>query len=220
MKYIKLYESFNDYQIFKIKDLTDARLYHQRDHWTETPYWKVSKFSKYSQVVNQLDNSGLDYQFVEEDTYKEGVAIHFTKPKRFDEFTANMHPYTPADLYYTIRIAEYNDEWFLFQWFGQSYATQEHILNHYKKYPHSGPGGRMHTFIDKSGVERLSYQPPIYRGYRQHDGDSFGSKTRESNFYLCDQWDSLSILLNDFIRFLKDPNSSRFETNYPKVEVT
>lgn len=218
MKYIKLYETFSDYKIIKLNDLKDHRIYNTVDpcppDYISRSHFRRSKFTKLDNLIELLGRSGLTYEFVEKEKYKEGVVVHFTTPKRFDKFAASMHEYSPADLYYTIRLSEYDDEWFLFQWFGTCYATKEHVENYYKKYPHFGPGGSRHTYIDNNGDERLCYQPPIYAGYKDHVviGDNFGSLDR-SNFYLCDQWHSLVHLLNDFIDFLKKPNVARFEAN-------
>lgn len=223
MKYIKLFfESFSDniddcdsYKgIWKIVDLKISKIWKEREHWSGKDVWRdvsINKRLRY-QIINTLTDSNLKFEIVEKDKSIKHIAIHFTTPKRFDRFTANTHEYSPADLYYTIRIYEYEDDWILFQWFGQSYATQEHMENYYKKYPHFGPGGRNHTFIDGNGQERLSYQPPLYNGYQPYIGDSFCD--RPSYFYLCDQMESILLLLNEFISFMKDPKKSLFETDY------
>lgn len=216
MRYIKLYESFEEFEILKLRSLKDRRVYDNEDEYYMDTRSKESDFTKEDELVNLLNKSGLEYEFVEKN-YK-GKVIHFKTPKRFDKFSANTHVYSPADLYYTVRVAEYSDEWFIFQWFGQCYATQEHMLNYYREHPHFAPGGRMHTFTNKDGVESLCYQPPLYNGYYTWSfGDSFANIGHDQigQFYLCDQWHSLSVLLNDFINFLNQPNVARFVTDYP-----
>ena len=83
------------------------------------------------------------------------------------------------------------------------------MSNFYKKYPHFGPGGIAHNFINSQG-----YQPSMYRGFNaQKAADSFSSI--DGKGYLCDQFDSLEALLVKFRDFLLDEGALRFQTNYP-----
>ncbi len=150
---------------------------------------------------------------------KEGE-YYFKDPKHFDKMKFNMHEYEPADVYYYIRLTQIEDkveetESFIFQWVGRLFANEQHLQNYYKKYPHFGPGGDRHTFKDSQGVERLSYQPPMYKDENSifgHSGDAIGE------FYYCTDREALFNLLEQFNDFVKDNSQSHFETDYPKYK--
>jgi hypothetical protein len=209
MKYIKLFESyFLDPIIYKIGGMGLRILGFKR---TPRGYdWNYQPISeKYKRDISNIFN-GIDFEFVESESESESIVLHFTKPKRIPKCTVNIHTYDPADVYYTIRISLYNDEWWTMRWFGVVYATQEHIENYYKKWPHL----KSRTF-NRDNVEMPSYSPPMYGGYGGSRGDSFSSSDRKD--YLCDQFDSLEFLLNQFKDFLQE-EKLRFDTNYPDFE--
>ena len=208
IKTFKLFESIISAGIWKVRTLKDVyQLGYDSD---STHRFKHIKFSRKNIIDKVLSNSNTPYEYVEE-SY-EGLVIHFTQPKEYDSLGVNFHIYSPAETYYTIRISEHDDDWFLFQWFGQLYATEQHIINHYNKYPNS-----LRTYIGEDGIERPAYSPPIYKGYMLHTGDSFGS-SENINFYLCDGIDSLTKLIIDFIEFIDTDRLIRFETKYPRYE--
>jgi len=209
IKTFKLFESITSPGIWKIKTLKDV---YQLGYDSDSHRFKHINFSKKNIIDKVLSNSNTPYEYVEE-SY-EGLVIHFTQPKEYDSLGVNFHIYSPAETYYTIRISEHDDDWFLLQWFGQLFATEQHIINHYNKYPNA-----KRTYIDQNDIERPAYAPPIYKDYKssQYSGDSFGS-SEKINFYLCDGIDSLTKLINDFINFL-DTDEVRFETKYPLYEI-
>ena len=214
MKYILEYNNYNNFDIWKIKSYDINLLGYNRDE--NGINWGYVEFSNMDIINRMLEN--FNYEVVEVDRVGDiGLTIHFTDPKRFEGFQASMHNYDPSDCYYTIRIYQYNDHWYVFQWFGQQYATQEHLERYYKKYPHFGPGGTSYTFMTRAGVESLCYLPPLYKGYSQFSGAAFGSADN-INSYLCDQRDSLEHILGEFLDFLNDPSKPVFETSYPIYE--
>jgi hypothetical protein len=212
IKSFKLFESsiFDD----AIWRLTDSDW---SAHGGSDPEWALKKGIKFEDVPIEKDFTkyikGHDFVQIEKDNYPQYQSIHFTKPKRVPVLYQVSGNLTPADVYYTIRIYQHPDEWFLFQWFGEGYATQEHMENYYKKYPHSGPGGKNHTYFSKiTGKEELCYQPAMYKGpeIHVHNAETFGC------FYLCDQDDSVITLLEEFQQFLDKPEHY-FKTDYPKL---
>ena len=144
---------------------------------------------------------------------------YFENPKHFEKMKFNIHEYDPADVYYAIRISEIQDtesesESFIFQWFGRLFANEQHLQNHYKRYPHFGPGGKMHTYTAPDGTERLNYQPPMYKDVNSIFG--LGSGDSVGGMYYCEDRDALFTLLEQFNDFMKDNSQSHFETDYPK----
>ena len=192
-----------------IKGGKDSGIYKGYPDWNEYKD-NVVPFSYKSILFNTCD--GL----VEK---KEGE-YYFKDPKYFDKMKFNMHEYEPADVYYYIRLTQIEDkveetESFIFQWVGRLFANEQHLQNYYKKYPHFGPGGDRHTFKDSQGVERLSYQPPMYKDENSifgHSGDAIGE------FYYCTDREALFNLLEQFNDFVKDDSQSHFETDYPKYK--
>ena len=213
MKYLKLFESFNpEPEIYKIEGIALKTLGYKRTStgmdWDWVPITDRYKF-RISEVFD-----GIDFTWEEQKDVDRWLTLHFTQPKRIPKCQVSIHEYDPADVYYTVRISMFNDDWWSFNWFGQVYATQEHMENYYKKYPHFGPGGSAYTYKTKEGEEKLSYQPAMYKGFNIYNSaDSFGSSDRKN--YLCDQFDSLEVLLNQFRDFLLEPKTLRFETQYP-----
>jgi len=151
----------------------------------------------------------IPYKIIE-NGYTGVLALRFSTPKIFYDY--GVHKYNPAHVYYAIRVTQYPDEWFLFQWFDLIFASQEHLEDYYKKYPHFGPGGSRYHRED--GVPGLSYQPPIYND----DIDSAPHSTSGGygGFYLCDQKDSLIHIIEEFMDFLKTKNDN-FKPDYPQV---
>ena len=213
MKYLKLFEAFKtEPLVYKIPGIALTTLGYKRGkegfEWSWLPIG-----DKYKSAISDIFKD-IQFDFVELDNQHQWLALHFTKPKRFEECQVSMHEYDPADVYYTVRISMFDDDWWSFNWFGQVYATQEHMLNYYKNYPHFGPGGERHTYINSQGEERLNYQPAMYKGFQPLSAaDSFAATDRKG--YLCDQFDSLETLLIQFRDFLLDERTLRFETNYP-----
>lgn len=144
----------------------------------------------------------------------------FKTPKYFEKMKFNMHEYSPADVYYALRIYEINNEVeesesFVVQWIGKLFANPEHLQNYYKKYPHFGPGGSNHTFIGSDGKEHLSYQPPMFKditSMTNYHGDSIGG------WYYCKDRDAFFIFLEQFTDFVNDNTQSHFETDYPNYK--
>lgn len=148
------------------------------------------------------------YKIIEKG-YTKTLAVLFTTPKIYV-----THNYYPAHVYYIIRIAQYPDEWFLFQWFNAIFASQEHLEYYYKKYPHFAPGGNRHTFIGKDNIERLQYQPPIYKD--DMDTIPHNASGEYGGHYLCDQKDSLIHIIEEFMGFLKTKDDN-FRPDYPEI---
>jgi hypothetical protein len=181
------------------------------------------KWNEYSKFLVQFSYENMLFDICDDIKKRNIGEYYFENPKHFEKMKFNIHEYEPADVYYAIRISEIQDtdnesESFIFQWFAKLFANEEHLQNHYKKYPHFGPGGSRYTFVDSQGVERLSYQPPMFKNIEtslfglSSGGDSIGE------IYFCQDRDSLFHILEKFNDFMKDNSQSHFETDYPKYK--
>lgn len=192
-----------------IKGLKDSGIFKGTPDWNEYNKFLV-QFSYENMLFDICD--GLKKRNIGE--------YYFENPKHFEKMKFNIHEYEPADVYYAIRVSEIQNtdtesESFTFQWFGKLFANEEHLQNHYKKYPHFGPGGKNHTYTASDGTQQLSYQPPMYKDVNSifgYSGDSIGE------MYYCEDRDSLFYLLEQFNDFMKDDSQSHFETDYPKYK--
>jgi len=217
MIHIKLFESYNKRGIASLDDNDDAQdilgVHFNRDN----PSKEIDIQNRWVNLITQLfKDNNIPFEIVETGKINETakfLAIHFTTPKEFDQ-NPGYHQYNPSNIYYTIRIYEHEDEYFLFQWFSSVYATEQHLQNYYKKHPHSGPGGKNYKYHSQiTGKEELCYQPPLYKGYDDRGGDGQGG------WLVCDQFDSLKRLLLEFIKFLNNKNDWGFFPEYPKYQV-
>ena len=199
MNYLKLFEGFSKFGIARLKELGDSGELVGYYNGQNGFLYQDSEFevnisdSHVNGILRVLSN--IPYEIVEKD-HPETLSIHFTKPKEFDE-NPGYHQYNPSNIYYSIRIYEYKDDWFQIQWFSQVYATDKHMQNYYKKYPHFGPGGSRHTYTNRDGKDALSYQPPIYKGYNPYNGSG-----GQGEFILCDQYDAVLKVIKDFSNFV------------------
>lgn len=177
------------------------------------PEWAMMKGIK-DYIEEDISPRYLGYfnhPHVRVETNRPGLSIHFTVPKRVEEWDK----LSPADVYYNVRIHEYPDEWFLFQWFACGFATPEHFQRYYQKYPHFGPGGSRHTFISQiTGKEELCYQPAVYK---DHKSMFLSNANSQGWSYVCDGSDSLIRLIRDFDRFLDGPDVL-FRPDYPNLK--
>ena len=190
----ELNESKNEFGIWKVDNKNYSKV---REAWKDGNFLCIP-FSKKNRLHIDLVNE-FDYTFVDL-LEKNHIGIHFDEPKRLE-----FNGYSPAELYYTVRIYEHPDEWFTFEWFCQCYATKEHIDNYNKKYQN----------LPTKFHNPKNYTPPLYTGeYLEYSGDLFSDNTR----YLCDQWDSLVSIFNEFISFLKS-DEPIFEPDYPKYNI-
>jgi hypothetical protein len=97
MRYLLEYSNYSDFDIWKLKSHDLNLLGYNNDGGYN---WDYVEFSNINRLNELLKN--FNYQFVEETT--DYLTIHFTDPKRFENFQAGMHNYDPSECYYTIRI--------------------------------------------------------------------------------------------------------------------
>lgn len=196
----KLNESKDEFGIWRLN--ANNSLYKVREIFKDDEFSYIP-FSREKSIKSILN--GLDYTIVELE--RESFSIHFNIPKRFEEFGITSK-YSPADVYYTIRIYEHPDEWFQFQWIGQTYATKEHISK-YNKQHQNLPIRFWPIHPDKI---------PLYTGEFIQFGKGSGDAFSDESYYLCDQWDSLVNILKEFLSFLKTDDPI-FETDYPNYNI-
>lgn len=183
-------------------------------------YKDTPDYNEYKDSIVPFSYKNILFNIFDDLVERKEGEYYFKNHKRFEKMKFNMHEYEPADVYYYFRITQIEskideNESFVFQWVARLFASEQHLQNYYKKYPHFGPGGSMHTFTDSQGVERLSYQPPMYKDENSifgHTGDAIGG------FYYCSDRDALFDLLEQFNDFVKDNSQSHFETDYPRYK--
>ena len=227
MKYLKSFKSINEVLnwVGEIMKISDIRHFLDKCDLSEKPVPLNESYLKL--ITDSFDRYGIEYEILDEKSEWNTKTFAFKKPKKFDKMKFNIHEYDPAEVYYLVRVYQFQYYWgedediFIVQWISKLFAQREHIQNHHDRYPRMGGYTQkevredgIYYYNDKLKQWELLYNPPLYKGpgsFFNHHGDTQGE------MFACRHTSGLLDLLDEFDTFLMDKDNPTLKLSYPEV---